>query len=255
MSAPIPAVEAWFDHAQGDYAWIAESDDSAELTLLESLVDRLDHNPQVGMAASEFRFIDEDGQIMNLGLETMKSNPDYAAYDFSFWDRDFVLPGREFCLKYMYPRNTLHNASRRSSFAAPLCWLQGGLCSIWCSRRLAYLRQRADDLRHRLRSGAPEPIPPAPCQRSPRTSPAVYFRESMFVARTIGDRLGLTAGQRKEHENIRHCVQGLISRERRPPDHKVPWRRTVPLLWQANRFGRARSGRRCGFSPGSGRPS
>ena len=35
-------------HAQTDYVWIAESDDSAELTLLETLVDRLDRNPQVG---------------------------------------------------------------------------------------------------------------------------------------------------------------------------------------------------------------
>ena len=237
VGSPYRQWKLGLSHAQGDYAWIAESDDSAELTLLESLVDRLDHNPQVGMAACESRFIDEDGQIMNLGLETMKSNPDYAAYDFSFWDRDFVLPGREFCLKYMYPRNTLHNASaivfrRATLLAAGGPVLDMVLCADW----LTYVNVlMISDIAY-----VPEPLNLFRQHHAnvrTRTSPAVYFRESMFVARTIGDRLGLTAGRRKEHENIRHCVQGLLSRERQPPDRKVPWRRTVPLLWQANRFG------------------
>ena len=36
-------------HAHGDYIWFAESDDYAEPTILETLVDRLDRHPNVGL--------------------------------------------------------------------------------------------------------------------------------------------------------------------------------------------------------------
>lgn len=47
--------------ASGELAWIAESDDAAELTLLETLVSEFDNNPQLVLAFCQTRLIDEDG--------------------------------------------------------------------------------------------------------------------------------------------------------------------------------------------------
>ena len=138
----------------------------------------------------------------------------------------------------MYPRNTLPNVSaivfRRVTLLAA-----GGpvLGMVLCADWLTYVNVlMISDIAY-----VPGPLNLFRQHQAnvrTRTSWEVYVRESMFVAGTIGDRLGIATGQRKEHENTPHYVQGLLSRERRPPHGKVPWQRTLPMLLQATRFGR-----------------
>ncbi len=59
--------------ATGEYVWIAESDDYAEPTLLETLVDRLDRHPDVGLAMCKSWVVDEQGRTCT---PLIRGNPD-----------------------------------------------------------------------------------------------------------------------------------------------------------------------------------
>src|SRR5262245_42246739 len=54
-----------FREARGEYIWIAESDDYADLSLLAKLVDRLDGHPSVGLAYCQSWVVDTDDMIVS----------------------------------------------------------------------------------------------------------------------------------------------------------------------------------------------
>lgn len=91
--------------AQGEYVWIAESDDYADKRLLAELVDKLDNNPTVGLAYCLSWFIDErDRSIFN--SKDLLYFPDKER-----WEQDFVSNGIDECSKYLIFENIIHNAS------------------------------------------------------------------------------------------------------------------------------------------------
>ncbi|MBD2305772.1 glycosyltransferase [Chroococcidiopsis sp. FACHB-1243] len=91
--------------AQGEYVWIAESDDCADKRLLAELVDKLDNNPTVGLAYCLSWFIDEcDRSIFN--SKDLLYFPDKER-----WEKDFVNNGIDECSKYLIFENIIHNAS------------------------------------------------------------------------------------------------------------------------------------------------
>jgi glycosyltransferase involved in cell wall biosynthesis len=91
--------------AQGEYIWIAESDDYADRRLLAELVDKLDNNPTVGLAYCLSWFIDErDRSIFN--SKDLLYFPDKER-----WEKDFVNNGIDECSKYLIFENIIHNAS------------------------------------------------------------------------------------------------------------------------------------------------
>ncbi|AFY90019.1 glycosyltransferase family 2 protein [Chroococcidiopsis thermalis] len=91
--------------AQGEYIWIAESDDYADKRLLAELVDKLDNNPTVGLAYCLSWFIDErDRSIFN--SKDLLYFPDKER-----WEKDFVNNGIDECSKYLIFENIIHNAS------------------------------------------------------------------------------------------------------------------------------------------------
>lgn len=91
--------------AQGEYVWIAESDDYADKRLLAELVDKLDNNPTVGLAYCLSWFIDErDRSIFN--SKDLLYFPDKER-----WEQDFVNNGIDECSKYLIFENIIHNAS------------------------------------------------------------------------------------------------------------------------------------------------
>ncbi|OWY69462.1 hypothetical protein B7486_20620 [cyanobacterium TDX16] len=91
--------------AQGEYVWIAESDDYADKRLLAELVDKLDNNPTVGLAYCLSWFINEcDRSIFN--SKDLLYFPDKER-----WEKDFVNNGRDECSKYLIFENIIHNAS------------------------------------------------------------------------------------------------------------------------------------------------
>jgi glycosyltransferase involved in cell wall biosynthesis len=91
--------------AQGEYVWIAESDDYADARLLAALVQRLDHHPTVGLAYSQSWQVDENDNILSSG-EGYTSDLDKHR-----WKQSFINNGKEECRQYLIFKNTIPNAS------------------------------------------------------------------------------------------------------------------------------------------------
>jgi hypothetical protein len=91
--------------ATGQYVWIAEADDYADERFLETLVGRLEQNPECGLAYCNSSAVDASGHIIDLVRPTMYD------VDLTRWQRDFVGSGREECIRYLIRENTIQNAS------------------------------------------------------------------------------------------------------------------------------------------------
>lgn len=86
--------------AQGDYVWIAESDDSAELDFISKLMTSLINTPDAVLAYSGSYFIDEKGKTLNYTWDSKASNVRGVIYD-----------GKDFSIRRMVYTNRLYNAS------------------------------------------------------------------------------------------------------------------------------------------------
>jgi glycosyltransferase involved in cell wall biosynthesis len=91
--------------ARGQYAWVAESDDYADERFLETLVQRLEQNPQCGVAFCNS--LQVDGQSRVHGLVTL----DVQDLDRRQWRNDFVIDGHEACCRFLAQQNVIPNAS------------------------------------------------------------------------------------------------------------------------------------------------
>ena len=91
--------------AQGEYVWLAESDDYADLGLLAALVARLDADPCVMLAYCDSWDVNEDGVAVNTW------EPFLAELDPDLWKQDFTVDGAALVRKYMSYRNIIPNAS------------------------------------------------------------------------------------------------------------------------------------------------
>ena len=92
--------------AKGEYLWIAESDDYADLALLETLVDRLDRYPNVGLAVCQSWIVDKDGKPLGNYRDLLESQNHS-----SHWGEDYVNAGHDECKNYLFWYNTIPNAS------------------------------------------------------------------------------------------------------------------------------------------------
>lgn len=91
--------------AKGEYIWIAESDDYADLTLLKRLVEKLDTYPSVGVAYCQSFQTDEYGNINStLHFHTNE-------LDLQRWKVDFIESGHVECSSFLICKNTIPNAS------------------------------------------------------------------------------------------------------------------------------------------------
>jgi glycosyltransferase involved in cell wall biosynthesis len=93
-------------HANGDYIWFAEADDYAESALLETLVDRLDRHPNVGLAVCQSWAVDEDSNKLYSFLDVWES-----LMRSPHWRTDYVNCGHDECANYLFLHNTISNAS------------------------------------------------------------------------------------------------------------------------------------------------
>lgn len=223
--------------ARGEYVWFAESDDYADPAFLETLTGVLDRNPRAGLAVCESMKVDRDDQPLGLYIDGLKSNPDYAGYDFTGWDRDFVADGRSYCKQYLFPRNTIPNGSavlfRRDALNAvggPVHEMK--VCGDWMlysrillaydvvrvAAPLNYFRQHEVNVRS-------------------RTKIEIYVREARGVQDFLARELGLPRRRLREGRVTEHFTQALIGRDRRPPRNKIPLSRILPVLLRASRFG------------------
>jgi glycosyltransferase involved in cell wall biosynthesis len=89
--------------AQGDYIWIAESDDYCELTFLETLISNLEEN--IGLCYAQTIDVDVNGNnILNRLDYTKEFIP-------NIWKHDFKMDGLEFIKNYLLAKNVVPNAS------------------------------------------------------------------------------------------------------------------------------------------------
>lgn len=92
-------------HANGEYIWIAESDDYAEPVLLERLVEKLDQHPSVGLAYCQSRQVDENNNV-NSTYHWFTDDTDTQR-----WIKNFINTGVDECRNYLIFKNTIPNAS------------------------------------------------------------------------------------------------------------------------------------------------
>lgn len=102
--------------AQGEYIWLAESDDFADPRLVERLVEKLDAHPNVGVAYAQSLAVDENDKVL---YPLTVWTDDLST---THWRSDYVASGTEECAVYMSRKGTIPNASgvlfRRSAFQA-----------------------------------------------------------------------------------------------------------------------------------------
>lgn len=132
--------------AKGDLIWIAESDDAADPTLLEKLVQTFAHK-DVALAYCQSLAIDEQSKVTaNLIGWT-------DAISRHLWKHDFVMDGTYFAVNFMSIKNIIPNASavlfRRSLYVSPPSlrpdFKLGGDLLLWVSimhgRKIAYVAE------------------------------------------------------------------------------------------------------------------
>jgi glycosyltransferase involved in cell wall biosynthesis len=221
---------------KGEYVWFAESDDCAEPTFLSKLVSQLDRNPNVGLAVSRSLIIDENDNKVRTADQWVQWTTEQTGYDMKCWASDFVMSGREFCSRFMYPWNTLPNGSailfRRASLDAA-----GGIetdmrvCGDWMTYvnvlMVADIAYVAEPLNHfRTHSNN---------VRS-KSGVELYFRESQRVTQTLVDRLRITRLKHLSDNYLQMFVQAFLFEERRPPRLKIPLSRQLFVVGQSGRL-------------------
>jgi glycosyltransferase involved in cell wall biosynthesis len=102
--------------AQGEYVWIAESDDYADPRLLETLVGMLDAHPRVGVAYSQSLAVDDNGNTLYSLIDWTND------LDPGRWTHDYSGSGPDECRRFLAVKATIPNASavvfRRSVYVS-----------------------------------------------------------------------------------------------------------------------------------------
>ena len=80
-----------FSLAQGEYIWIAESDDVAEPEFLETLVGALDSHPKAMVAYAHSRMIDSEGAALPFSWHPRGSSGKIVVYDGQWFNRHRML--------------------------------------------------------------------------------------------------------------------------------------------------------------------
>jgi glycosyltransferase involved in cell wall biosynthesis len=212
--------------AKGEYLWFAESDDYADPALLETLVDRLDRHPNVGLAVCQSWAVDQDSKpLVNIG--DLLERGDHSSH----WREDYVNAGHDECKNYLFWHNTIPNASavlwRRETLeragGAPTDMRLGGDWMTYInalqfsdiafvSTPLNYFRQHEANVRTRaLRQGT-------------------ATRETLMVQQKLIDRYGLGNLLRDHDKFLSQYVVELVNGARLAPHDKVPPMVALELL-------------------------
>lgn len=115
------------EKAKGELIWIAESDDSCALNLLEKLVPFF-ADPECNLAFADSNDIDENGSVIN-------NRNGYIAEFGNIFFRDFKMDGSHFVNNYMAIKNVIPNASGvvfRKSSVHDIARYQSLLASMRC---------------------------------------------------------------------------------------------------------------------------
>jgi glycosyltransferase involved in cell wall biosynthesis len=103
--SPFKQWKKGIDLAKGEFIWIAESDDYADVRLLEKLLTSLNQNPKAGVAYCQSNFVNIAGEIIGNHIENL------SVLHPTLWQSDFCIQGKEVLAKYMVVLNIIPNAS------------------------------------------------------------------------------------------------------------------------------------------------
>ncbi len=234
--SPFKQWNLGLSQAKGEYVWFAESDDYADHALLESLVDRLDRNPNAGLAVCQSWTVDQDSQLLeNYGDLLERQNCS------NHWRQDYVNSGHDECKNYLFWHNTIPNASAVLWRRAILERMGGAptdmrVCGDWMTyinalqfsdiayvaTPLNYFRQHDANVRTQsVRQG-------------------YGTREFRRVQRMLIDRYGRRNVLRDHDKLLPQYVNDLVDAARMPPHNKVPPGAALELLaWFARIHPRA----------------
>ena len=94
------------EHAKGEYIWLAESDDWAELSFLEESLKMLEHDQKVGLSYCRTIPVNEYNQV--IGDNDLKYFDDLSP---ERWHSDFKNHGKDEIKNYLSKKCTIPNAS------------------------------------------------------------------------------------------------------------------------------------------------
>ena len=103
--SPFLQWQKGIDLAQGEYVWIAESDDTAQPEFLSTTVAVLGQHPQAALCYTGSRLIDEDGHDLHRDINQ------WGNRKLSLPEKHSVIDGRRFAARNLYWRNYIANAS------------------------------------------------------------------------------------------------------------------------------------------------
>ena len=150
--------------ARGKYVWLAESDDAAEPTFLETLIEKLEASPGLSLAYCQLQMVSPNGEKLGTPEQPWLSEIDPLR-----WNTDFVNDGIDEIRRSLVVKNTILNASgvvfRNAEGIADLVDDSMRLCADWLfwvrllqSGGLAYVAQPLS--RWRLQSSNARKRPP-----------------------------------------------------------------------------------------------
>ncbi|TDQ19376.1 glycosyltransferase involved in cell wall biosynthesis [Algoriphagus boseongensis] len=92
--------------ARSEYIWIAESDDSADPLLLQTLIAKLGADPEIVLAYCQSNRMNAEGEVTGSWLDfTADLDPE------GLFTTDFIMDGKEYIQRFLIHRNTIPNAS------------------------------------------------------------------------------------------------------------------------------------------------
>ena len=224
--SPYKQWSLGLSQAKGEYLWIAEADDYADSKLLETLVDRLDRHPSVGLAVCQSWVINEQSQVVGNLLSQLQS------LNFTDrWNQDFVNAGQDECKNYMFWHGTIMNASA-VLWRREILERAGGvpthlsLSGDWMTyinvlhiSDIAFVATPLNYFRHH--------------QENTRTRvhlKGIVTREALAVQKTLAKRYGLANLLRDRDKFLAQYVKNTINGARVSPHLKVPPTVALKLL-------------------------
>lgn len=101
--SPFIQWEKGLEMAGGEFIWIAESDDWADLSFLEKCVSKLKEHPDASLCFTNALFVNEYGQVIE--NKWAKKHLIYPSKDFQVYD------GKAYVARHLYWYNYIFNAS------------------------------------------------------------------------------------------------------------------------------------------------
>jgi glycosyltransferase involved in cell wall biosynthesis len=102
--SPFQQWKKGIELSNGEYIWIAESDDWAEKKFLDRLMAIIKTDQTIGVAYCQSYDVNESGEILASRINWTNDFPE------NIWKKDFIMEGKEF-LKFLYRKNVIPNVS------------------------------------------------------------------------------------------------------------------------------------------------